>query len=223
MPKPIFFNKGIAKGKLTKSEIVTFEKNGKGGEFLSLEIEAGTGNRIKATVFPTLKNARKHIDIYTEFPVGSYVEVSGNVQEREFESKSGQTGIDRSISAFNVKPMKDGDTQGAVFILHGIIDSIKETSTGTKVTLLLKNDYEKDGTIITRPDSFFHLESPLDLKSEFDIYKGCNVKFKGRILNELTFDDYGDITGNTRMFLIEKVENIVEPDELKEEDEDLPF
>jgi hypothetical protein len=221
MPKATFFNKGLLKGTLSKSEIVKFEGKGgkKGGSFLSLEVATGNGNKIKGTIFPTKSNPQKHTELHATYPVNSKVEVSGRIQEQEFESKSGKKGIDRSVGATSIKTLTD-EKQGATFILQGIVEKVKETSDGILVTVRYDETYENDKKEeITRSEEYNLVVEDEDLISDNDVVKGCNAKFKGRILNSLEYDEYGDITGSIQAFKVEKVENVISPDDLVTEEE----
>lgn len=225
MAKAVFFNKGLVKGKVVKADIVKFEGKGdkKGGEFLSLEVDTGSGNKIKSTLFPSKANPNKHTEMLASYPVGSMVEVSGSVNEKEYES-NGKKGIDRSVSAFGIRPLKEDSKPMATFIIQGIVKSVKETNSGAIVKVDFIDSYEKDGKVIKKDPVTFTLEG--DVAEQIDdlsVVKGCNAKFKGKIFNKLEFDDYGDITGNIQMFQIEKIENVIDPDDLEEDDEELPF
>ena len=225
MAKVVYFNKGLLKGEIVKSEIIKYEgKDGKdGGEFLSLEVGTGNGNRIKATLFPTKSNPNKHTEMLNSYPVGTMVEVVGTVNEKEYES-NGRKGIDRSISAYSIRPLKDGVVSNATFIIQGIVQSIKEVEDGVQVKVEFIDSYEKDEQVIYKDPVIFTLEGDVaDLIDENDVVKGCNAKFKGKIFNTLEFDDYGDIVGNIQMFQIDKIESVIDPDELEDEDEELPF
>lgn len=221
MSKAAFFNKGLLKGKLIKSELVSWEKDGKKGDFLSLEVDTGNSNKVKATLFPTKSNPNKHKEIFEAYPIGAMVEVSGNVNEREYEA-NGKRGVDRSLSAFTVKSLDDEKEPNATFIIQGIVESVKETNEGVSIKVRLDESYEKDGKTVEKDPLYFTLQGDVsDQLDELDVVKGCNAKFKGRIYNKLEFDDYGDITGNVQMFQIDKIENVIQPDDLEEEE--LPF
>lgn len=222
MAKANFFNKGLLKGKMVKSEIVSWEKGDRSGEFLALEIDTGDNNRIKSTIFPTRSNPNKHKEMLEKYPVGSMVEVSGNVQEREYEKNGGGKGVDRSVQGFTIRPLRDESKTMATFIIQGIVEKIKEVSDGVEVLVRVDDSYEKNGETITRSE-YFTLEGDVaDLIFDLDVVTNCNAKFKGKIFNKLEFDDYGDIVGNVQMFYIEKIENVIPPDELVEADEEFP-
>lgn len=228
MAKPNYFNKGLLKGRVVKAEIVEFEgREGKdGGSFLSIEVESGNGNKNKATLFPSKKAPNKHREMLSSYPVGSMVEVSGSVNEKPFKSSSGKEGIDRSVSAFSIRPLGDGKS-GATFIIQGIVSApVRETEDGVVVKVDFIDSYEgQDGKTVKKDPVTFTLEGGSDIAEMADdlsVVKGCNAKFKGQIINSLEFDDYGDIIGSTQMFKIEKIENVIDPSDLEEDEEDMP-
>jgi hypothetical protein len=228
MGKRKYFNKGVLKGTVVRSEVVEYEsKNGKGkGRFLSMEVNTGDGNRIKATVFNNASNPTKAQDLHDQFPVNSKVDVSGNVRESEFTTKSGRKGLDRSVSVMSVKTLKDDTRTNGTFIIQGDVEKIRETEDGSEITVRLDTSYEDKTTKkrIEREERFT-LNADTDVTDELydlDVNKGCNAKFKGVILNRLEFDDYGDIIANVQMFKVEKVEDVLQPDDIEDE-EDLPF
>lgn len=224
MSKVKSFNKGMAKGTLVKSELIEYEnkKTKAKQKFLAMEVDTGDNNKVKAVVFPTQKNPMKPKEIFDQYPVGSRVDVSGSVQEKEFESKNGNKGIDRSLGAFSVK-MLESDKTMAPFILQGLANKVKEVDGGFEVTIDVDNSYEKDGKTIEQSDSFT-VFVPESLEDDMeDVVPKCGVKFKGQLLNRLEFDDYGDILGDTRMFQVEKIEDIVDPDVIAEMEEKPDF
>ena len=227
MAKAKFFNKGLAKGTVSKSEVITFKnKNKEDSAFLAMEVATGNGNKVKVTHFPSKANPNRHQEVYENFPVGNMVEVTGNVSERAYENKAGKNVIDRGLSANSFKPLIDETKTGATFILQGIITKLKETEDGVQVLINVDTSYtNKDNKVIEQSDDF-HLEGDsdiLELMEELDANVGCNVKFKGRMVNQLEFDDYGDIVSSSNMFKIERVEDVIEKDDLIEETEELGF
>lgn len=225
MSKAKYFNKGVLKGTVAKSELIDFDgKTGK-SKFLSVEIFTGNSNRIKATVFPTKTNPSKPQELNKEYPVNSVVEISGNVRESEYESKNGgKKGIDRSVSAIAFRPLASDVKHNATFILQGDVLKIKEVADGVEITIEVQNEYEKDGEKKVSTESFTLAgdKSIIELISDVDLNKGCNAKFKGLILNKLEFDDYGDIVGSVQKFQVEKIEDVLQADELGNEEE-VPF
>lgn len=223
MGKRKYFNKGLLKGAVAKSELIEF--NGKAGKakFLAIEINTGDSNRVKATFFPTASNATKAKDIHEAYKVGDMVELSGNVREREWE-KNGKKGIDRSVAGMTVKAMKEGAKTNATFILQGDVQKVKESEDGGILVIRLDTSYEKDGKKIEQEEIFNLVldEDGMELVDDLDVAIGCNVKCKGLILNKLEFDDYGDVIDNVQMFKIDKIEDVLQPDEI-EDDEEVDF
>lgn len=224
MGKPSYFNKGTAKGIIKKAEIIEFDSKqaGKGkGKFLSLEINTGGTNRVKCTVFGTKTSPSKPQDFLLQFPVGSKVEAVGNVKEAEFETNNGKKGIDRSISVNSIKPLT-GEEMNASFILQGIVSKIKDKDGQLEVSVDIDSSYTPDGgTLVERIDNYNLIieEEYVELLDLTDLEKGCNAKFKGRIINELELDEYNDVKSSKQMFKVQLVENIITKDDL----EDSPF
>lgn len=222
MAEKVFFNRGILKGELTKSELIDFNSKKGKDKFLSIEVNTGDGNRVKATVFPSKKNPTKPRDLNASYPVGTMVNVSGSVNEREYEKQNGGTAIDRSLNAFSVNHMKDSDKEGATFIIQGTVDNMRETQDGIQVVVKYDETYTPEGKSEETKSTYFTLvvpEDDADIIDELDVEVGCNAKFKGFILNQLEFDDFGDIIGSVQMFKVAKIENVISADDL----EDLPF
>lgn len=227
MAKAKFFNKGLAKGTVSKSEIVKFKnKKKEDSYFLAMEVATGNGNKVKITHFPSKANPDRHQEAFDNFPVGSLVEVVGSVTEREYENKSGKKVVDRGLSANSFKPLIDETKTGATFIIQGIITKMREMEDGVEVTVNVDTSYtDKDNNIVEQ-DEDFRLTGDsdiLELMEELDAETGCNAKFKGRMINQLEFDDYGDIISSSNMFKIERVEDVIEKDDLIEEEEELGF
>lgn len=221
MTQAKYFNKGTVRGTLTKCDIVEYEKDGNKGKFLSLEVTT-EGNRIKGNIFNTKKNPNLVDELHDAFPINKKVEITGRVQEREYETQTGKKGIDRSLSVMTLKDMPENTKEGAKFILQGIVDKIKEVDSGVEIIITVDNSYKKeDGELVEREDTFtLHGNKDIvDLIDDLDVNKGCNAKFKGQILNKLIFDDYGDIEDSIQMFLVEKIENVVQKDDLEEQEE----
>lgn len=227
MAKAKFFNKGLAKGTVSKSEIVTFKnKNGVESSFLSMEVATGNGNKTKITHFPSKANTARHQEAYENFPVGSMVEVVGSVSERAYDNKAGKQVLDRGLSANSFKPLIDTTKTGATFIIQGIITKMRETEDGVEVAVNVDTSYtNKDNKVIEQSENFnLTGDSEIhELMESVDAVVGCNVKFKGRMVNQLEFDDYGDIVASTNMFKVERVEDVIEKDDLIEETEELGF
>lgn len=226
MTKVKFFNKGLLKGKLVKSELVEYESRTGKNVFLSVEVDTGDSNKIKGTVFPTKKNPNKPKELKESFPIGSLVTVSGTVNEKEFETQSGRIGIDRSVNAFSITTLTDDTKCGATFIIQGIVDKMREVSDGIEIQVRYDETYQPEGKDEVTRSAIFTLtlpENKADLIDDLDVEVGCNAKFKGFIFNQLEFDDFGDIIGNVQMFQVAKIENVIPADELLEDEEELPF
>ena len=218
MSKATFFNKGLLKGKLTKCEIISYDKNGNKGEFLSLEVSTGSGNKVKATMFPTKKDPKKHLEMKSTYPVNSMVEISGNISEKEYDS-NGRKGIDRSLGAMSIRTLIDESKMMATFIMQGIVERIRETSDGAVVVVRYDNTYTNASNVeVTNTEHFTLTLDDGGLINEEDVVVGCNAKFKGKIFNSLEFDDYGDIVGNVQAFKVDKIENVIQPEDLVEEE-----
>lgn len=223
MSKANFFNKGIVKGKLIKSKIVEWSKNDRKGKFLSMEVDTGRNNRVKVTLFGTKSKPNKHKEIHETYPVGSMVEISGEVEEREFTTQTGAQGIDRSVRAFVVKSLMSEIATNGTFIIQGIVKSVREISGGIQVVVRVDDSYtDKEGNEKVNSKEFT-LSADIEMIETFDIVKRANAKFKGYILNKLELDEFGDIVGRSEMFKVAKIDKVISPDELIEEDEELPF
>lgn len=225
MAKAKFFNKGTARGKVTRVEIVEYEGKKK-GHFLSMEVDTLQGNKAKITLFPTESEPNKDKNIKELFPIGSIVEAVGKVVENEFETRTGQKGIDRSISANKVEAYVKDDRYNVTFILQGIVEQIRQIPDGALIKISHDENYtDKEGNLVEKEPSIFNIQATEDLVFESGIEKGCNAKFKGQILNEIEYDDYGDIVGRSQMFKVEKIDSVVLADDLTNDDdlEESPF
>jgi len=231
MPVAQYFNKATLKGTVSRSQIIDFDNKKTGGKnsFLSMEINTGKSNKVKTVLFPTANNPNKHNEIASQYPVNSKVEITGKLQEKEYESQSGQKRKDRSVSIISIRPLEDESKIGAKFVLQGLVKKIKESSDGVNIEIDYIESYTPTGSKekkevvssfeLTVPGSTEKFDELLDGE---DLIKGCNAKFKGIVFNQIEFDDYGDIVGNNRMFAVEKITDIVEPSEI-EEPEVMPF
>lgn len=227
MAKAKFYNKGIARGKVTKSDIVNYEnkRTKEKGHFLSMEVDSLNGNRVKVTMFPTKTEPNKDKEIKEMFSVGSIVEVTGRVSENEFSTKNGQKGIDRSISANKIETYVKDNKYSITFIIQGIVEQIRQITSGALIKIKYDESYtDENGNIVEREPSYFNIQATEDLILESGLEKGCNAKFKGLILNQVELDEYGDVLGRSQMFKVEKIENIVLADDLFDDDlEESPF
>lgn len=228
MAKISFFNKATLRGKLTSSKVVDYESktDKKKGHFLSTEVNTGGTNKVKASINPTKANPNKDKELNESYPVNSNVIITGSLAEREYVNKVGKKVIDRTIKAYSITSMADDVVAGAFFILQGIVSKIKKGKDGVEVTVRYDETYEDSKTKkdVTKSEEYTVILPKGKDASDFDLTVECNAKFKGKILNELLMDEYGDISGKTEMFSVEKVENVIPADELTEESsEELPF
>lgn len=217
-----FFNKGTLRGTVAKNEIIDFDKkDGSGkGKLLVLEVNTGGTNKVKATFFDSKTNPDKLKEINEGFKPNSKVELSGSITEQEREHNNRKI-VDRGVNAFSIKSKKDGDKDGAFFIYQGTVTKLVETSEGANVTVRYEDKFtptygENKGVEQTR-EQFVTLSADsaaMDVISDVDLVRGCNAKFKGQIFNSLELDDYGDVIGNVQMFAIEKIEDVLQADEI---------
>jgi hypothetical protein len=219
MAKATMYNKGIIRGKLSKAEIVKYKnKKGESGEFLSLEVNC-KGNRAKATMFASKADPNKIHKVLEAYPVGSLVQINGGVQEKEYKTNSGKTGIDRSVNAFIVQDYTPSNSSPmrASFILQGIVEKIREVSGGGEIKLRVDNIYTTKDDVEVVTEEYFNLtlsEDMFEIADSMNVAPGCNAKFKGQILNILEEDEYGDIIGSIQSFRVEVIEAVVDKDEL---------
>lgn len=224
MSKAQFYNKGTMRGTLTKSELVEYNSRSGKDKFLAIEVTTADGNKGKATIFNTRSNPNKAQSLHQQFPVGTKVEVAGTVKEREYERRDGEVGIDRSINAYHMGQMNPTKREGVLFILQGIIKQIREIPNGVMIRLAYEERFtrQSDNTEVVN-EYLYTLEGDeriAEMVFNGDIQVGCNIKAKGQMLNKLEFDDYGDILGSTQCFSIEKIENIIQPEDLEAEELD---
>lgn len=219
MAQARYFNRGTLRGIVSKSDLIEYTgKNGK-DKFLAVEVNTGGTNKVKATFFNNKSNPNKAQELHEQYPVNSKVEVTGAIGEREFEGNNGKKGIDRSLSGFSLRAKREEAKDGAFFIFQGMVQRIVETEDGAKVTVLYVEEYENaQKEKVTREETVtLHADHDVvELISDVDLTTGCNAKFKGQILNKLEFDEYGDVIDNIQMFKIDKIEDVVQKDELTE-------
>jgi hypothetical protein len=220
MAKRNYFNKGMLKGTVVRNEIVKY-KNAKGveGSFLALEVNCGGNNKVQASVFNTKSNPTKAQEMSDSFPLGTKVEVSGNVQERDYETESGKKGTSRSVGAMTIRPLTDDSKIGATFLLQGDVLKIVETDNGGLVTIEIDTSYEDaNKNKIERKETFVLTadEEVYKKMEEEDVHKGCNAKFKGYIITSVEYDDFGDIVGNISMFTLAELDSVVAKDDIED-------
>ncbi|MGE6227596.1 hypothetical protein [Paenibacillus chitinolyticus] len=227
MAQAKFFNRGTLRGTVAKNEIVDYDKkSGAGkGKLLSMEVNTGGTNKPKVTFFATKSNPDKLTEINETWKTNSKVEVSGSITEREKEGSNGRKFIERGINGFTVKAKREDAKDGAFFILQGIVTKLVETEDGANVTVRYEEKFTpttgelKD--IEQTKEEFFTLtadSAAMEVISDVDLSVGCNAKFKGQIFNALDLDDYGDVIGNVQMYLIEKIEDVLQKDEIDEQE-----
>lgn len=229
MAKVKFFNKGTARGKLSKAEIIKYgggDTGKKAGKLLVVTVDSGKGNKVSGTMFGNESNPTKLEDIVEEFPVGSLVDISGGITEQVRES-NGRDFIDRKMNVFSMRAMREDAKQGAFFIYQGIVESIKRKNDKVTITLRFEESYEaKNGDKKERIEKVTFVttnEDTIESIDDMSVAKGDNIKIKGKILNTVEFDDYGDIIDRVQMYEIDKVEDHVAKDDIEEEDEDPDF
>ncbi|WP_336786911.1 hypothetical protein [Paenibacillus sp. MMO-177] len=227
MAQAKFFNKGTLRGTVAKNEIVEFDKkdNSGKGKLLAMEINTGGTNKVRVTFFDSKANPDKLKDINETWKPNSKVEVSGAITERENEGNNGKKFIERGVNGFTIKAKRDDAKDGAFFIYQGTVTKLVETADGANVTVRYEDKFTptsgaNKGVEQTR-EEFITLsanEAAMDVISDVDLSVGCNAKFKGQIFNSLELDDYGDVIGNVQMYLIEKVEDVIQKDEIEEQE-----
>jgi hypothetical protein len=223
MSKRNYFNKGTLRGTVTRNEMVEMKDKETGsvkGKFLSLEVDCGGNNKVQTTVFNSQANPNKAQELSDQFPVGAKVEVSGNTQEREYKTDSGKTGVNRGVSGMSVRPLPAEGKINATFLLQGDVLKILEREDGGIIAVEVDNSYTDKRTQkkVERKDVFtLTLDKVVYEQAEnLEVHKGCNAKFKGKIITAVEFDDYGDIIGNISMLKLDKIEEVVPKSELED-------
>lgn len=211
--RDVYANQATVVGEVLSMNIKTGDKKspkpGENPKWEMLEAEISScGSKIKVSVWPTKKKPQFHQELYRSIPAGKKVLVRGPLQEQVND----QGRIFRQIGAFVFELAPEHEPEKAVYYAAGHLGRptkiaadgreaiVAPLTIVNKFTNAAGEEQQREETIHIHPDA--QMVETLYKK----VSAGRIIQSRGRIVNQVNFDEFGVPEGYRSELTVVKLE-----------------